>query len=55
MAASNDLIEVKILISNCFNSLELSAIYVWSALSDNWYWKQIIGFFLSGRLKQVLL
>ena len=29
--------------------------YFWPALSDNWYWKPILVFFLSGRLRQVLL
>ena len=29
--------------------------YFWPALSDNWSWKQILDFFLSGPLRQVLL
>ena len=29
--------------------------HFWPALSDNWYWKPILVFFLSGRLRQVLL
>ena len=29
--------------------------YFWPALSDSWYWKPIFVFFLSGRLRQVLL
>ena len=29
--------------------------YFWPALSDNQYWKPIFVFFLSGRLRQVLL
>ena len=29
--------------------------YFWPALSDNQYWKPILVFFLSGRLRQDLL
>ena len=29
--------------------------YFWPALSNNWYWKPILVFFLSGPLRQVLL
>ena len=40
-------------IAECFHWSILQ--YFWPALSDNWYWKPILVFFLSGRLKQVLL
>ena len=29
--------------------------YFWTALSDNWSWKPILVFFMSGRLRQGLL
>ena len=29
--------------------------YFWPALSNNWSWKQILGLFESGHLRQVLL
>ena len=40
-------------IAECSNGSILQ--YFWPALSNNWAWKPILVFFLSGRLRQVLL
>ena len=42
-------------IAECSPRSILQYMYFWSALSDSWYWNPILVFFLSGRLRQVLL